>query len=420
MNDFNAQNDPGPMDWQALRNRFRMEASRMVNGMINVVPALSHGPRRVHPKAATTAVPLRAQSAMEWHFEHWNASSYLEVAPAYRGVLPRKTMRFPHPALDAAAQAEGWVKGPFEIPTLFVIEIPYGRTIGRHGAVVTPDRTLLTDLSREFRAAPGDHSLLHTATLPPRLSRRKGRYALLHGPGNSPFHFLYDALPRIEVLRRAGFEIGDFDGFLVSKPKYQAYYATFDRLGIPREKILWCSRKRHVECESLVVASFPNNGREHHPITFPFLRALSGLDLPELARKRRRLFISRKDAATASRRIVNEEALLPLLEKFGFERVTLGHLSFQEQAALFASAECIASPHGAGLSNLCFCSPPARLLEIFAPDTLPTFYRSLALQLGLRYEALVGEKVASPHATVPGEDIRVDPDQLEILLREMV
>jgi capsular polysaccharide biosynthesis protein len=52
----------------------------------------------------------------------------------------------------------------------------------------------------------------------------------------------------------------------------------------------------------------------------------------------------------------------------GFERIedtVLNAMSLREQAALFASAEVLVSPHGSQLSNTYFCRPGFVLVECF-------------------------------------------------------
>ncbi len=353
--------------------------------------------------------------AAQWHFSGWRGSTYTQVAPVYEGSFPREPYLHPHPATEEGE----WLKGPYTISAPFVLEIPYGRTVGRHGAVLTPDHVLLRDLSREFFIPMEDHPLLHEPELP-KLTRLRGRYALLNGPGNSAYHWLFDTLPRLEVLRLAGYRLEDFDGFLMTRPKYEAHYATLDLLGIPRDKITWCTRIRHFECDSLVAPSFANDDLQHHPFVIPFLRSL----LPptgEPEPPRRRIYVSRRDAVTARRGIVNEAELLPILERHGFCTVALGELSFEQQARVFATAECIVSPHGGGLANLCFCQPGTRMLEIFAPDYAPAHYRTLSAQAGLVYQPLFGEAVPSAEGgTANGGNIRVDAGQFESLLQALL
>ncbi len=77
----------------------------------------------------------------------------------------------------------------------------------------------------------------------------------------------------------------------------------------------------------------------------------------------KRIYISRNDAKL--RRVRNEDRILALLEKRGFERVTLGGMPMARQVQHFRQAEAIVSPHGAGLAHLAWCRPGTKVLEFF-------------------------------------------------------
>ena len=82
---------------------------------------------------------------------------------------------------------------------------------------------------------------------------------------------------------------------------------------------------------------------------------------------------------------------MPILAKRGFEMVAPGTLSFRDQVALFASAEFIAGPHGAGLTNILFSPANAKVLEIFPVSKLKNTYFLLSVSLGQTYRAVIGD-----------------------------
>lgn len=361
--------------------------------------------------------PAQVAGAREWQrrLSLWRRK-WTPLDPLYRGQLPKEAFFYPHPSLEGAE----WLLQDFEVPETFVLQIPFGRVLGRHGAVVSDDNVLLSDLSRTFTHQSPDHYLLHQQRVS-RLRRREGRFAVINGVGDSTYHWLYDCLPRFELLRLAGFDLDAFDGFFMNRPKYEAHYKTLELLGIPLSKIVWCTQSSHFGCDRLVVPSFSGNRRQHHPWVYPFLRKMAGLPVQAGGQtKRRRIFISRKDAPTAIRRIVNEAEILAVLKKYGFEEVVLGGLDFAEQVHLFASAEFVVAPHGGGLSNLCFCNRPAKVLELFAPDYTRTDFRSIARQMGFAYEALVGEHVPCPGEKLNGGDMRIEPGKIRQIMEAML
>ena len=77
----------------------------------------------------------------------------------------------------------------------------------------------------------------------------------------------------------------------------------------------------------------------------------------------RRLFISRRGAI--SRRIINEDEIMPTLVRHGFSCIELERHSLSTQVALFAEATHSITMHGAGLTNLIHACGGS-LLELFA------------------------------------------------------
>lgn len=56
-----------------------------------------------------------------------------------------------------------------------------------------------------------------------------------------------------------------------------------------------------------------------------------------------------------------------------------------------AAAKVIISPHGAGLTNLVFCSPGTKLIEIFSPKYVNCLYWQISNFCDLQYYYLIGE-----------------------------
>lgn len=118
------------------------------------------------------------------------------------------------------------------------------------------------------------------------------------------------------------------------------------------------------------------------------IRTLRSWFLPAAAPLRSggsRVFISRSDAN--GRRLLNQPELEQEIARRGFQILRLETLGFPEQVALFADAEVVIGPHGAGFANAIFCPPGATLGELFGPDYHPSFFCSLAARCGLRYGA---------------------------------
>lgn len=111
--------------------------------------------------------------------------------------------------------------------------------------------------------------------------------------------------------------------------------------------------------------------------------------LPPDAGTPRRIYVARR----GERVVLNEDALLPLLEGYGFERIFLEDHPLERQWALLGHARDVVGIHGAGLANLAFClgrprdesptgAPRFRLVELFSPGFANNCFRQYAAALG--------------------------------------
>lgn len=115
----------------------------------------------------------------------------------------------------------------------------------------------------------------------------------------------------------------------------------------------------------------------------------SCLDIPVPQITDRKIYISRKN--TKRRRFINEDEVATFLTQRGYETHTMDGLSIRDQAALFASASHIVSPHGAALTNLLYSPKDLQILEIHhskEDPRLDAYYRGLAFSLGMHYESI--------------------------------
>jgi capsular polysaccharide biosynthesis protein len=122
----------------------------------------------------------------------------------------------------------------------------------------------------------------------------------------------------------------------------------------------------------------------------------------------RRIYVSRADAA--DRRILNESELMSVLNKYGFERIVPGSLSFEEQVQTFADAEIILGPHGAGLTNIIFADETT-LVELFGSYQNACFF-TLAQGVGHEYVSVMCRS--------NGSDMVVDVDTIEAVVDDVV
>lgn len=112
-----------------------------------------------------------------------------------------------------------------------------------------------------------------------------------------------------------------------------------------------------------------------------------------------RIYISRDDSTR--RRLVNEAELMEVLEDEGFECYKMSEHSEAENVRLFADADIIVSPHGAGLTNVMYASD-AIVVELRPNNDYSWVYYVMSEKNGLEYRYVEGDD--NPE----GENFRID------------
>lgn len=296
-----------------------------------------------------------------------------------------------------------------------VAELPGGRVLGPHRAVISGRGDLVFEISQYFGTRrPREHPLFLDPFVDAPLEVA-GRLGVLASRGDSNYyHFLFDALPRLGVLEQAG--VAAVDRWYV--PTQAAFQAELlDLFGIAPDQRVDASVHPHVRAETLVVPGPPAMTEKNPPWVAAFLRErlLSQVDT---SGPRKRIYVTRGPSAN-NRSVTNEPDVLALLRERGFEAADPGAMSVREQIRTFATADIIVAPHGAALANLAFASPGAAIVELFpAGYVLPTYWRLAGGVPGLRYRYLSapGGPRRQTRATAIVRDIDVNVAELATIV----
>jgi cytochrome c-type biogenesis protein CcmH/NrfG len=201
--------------------------------------------------------------------------------------------------------------------------------------------------------------------------------ALLVGGNSNYYHWLVDYLPRLAIHDLMGLD--GSAAVLLATDLPAAAVETLDLLGIAAARRRTLPRGRLHDCHDLVVAALPSRYGFTHPWALDFLRSrLQGTRRPQ---GRRRLYVARSDAQ--HRRVVNEPEVSQVLAARGIETVLLGGMGFAAQRDLFAEADLVVGVHGAGLANLVFAPPQARVLELASAVYRANYFPNLAATAGI-------------------------------------
>lgn len=221
------------------------------------------------------------------------------------------------------------------------------------------------------------------------------------------FHWLADALTRLFVVRDRVRDLllilpGKYHGCEFVESSLKAFGVTNVDFIDPNEVL---------ECRSLVLPSHtapPGHFKDEA------IRGVRNVLLSAYGSSREegeRLYITRSKAT--KRRILNEDKIAPVLNKFGFQTISTEDLSFADQVKICSRARYIVSNHGAGLTNALFLRDGGSVLELRnESDCVNNCYFTLASALNFNYFYQIcpaQDPLADPHEA----DLLVDPGELE-------
>lgn len=304
-----------------------------------------------------------------------------------------------------------------ELPPTYVVEINQGRVWGDEGVVITPDGGVLADIARAYQRKTEDHPIFALSS-PPNLVELKGTIVVVSARGGhrNYFHWLFDVLPRFHLLRSSQFAQQQIDYYILNSLQFPFQRETLQYFDIPFDRIITSEYVPYLRAERLILPSRTCIDGHVQPWTCKVLRRI--FHSKPVPQGPKRIFISRRMAKR--RRVVNEDVIQTFLERSGFVTVVLETMKVEDQVSLFAGADVVVAPHGAGLSNLLFCSVGTKVVEFFSPNAVTFGYWGLSHIIGLEYYYLLGQgprPLAEDDPFLIDEDIAIDVAELTSLMK---
>jgi hypothetical protein len=309
-------------------------------------------------------------------------------------VRPAETVERTVPLGFPAHDSDFEVVRSERVPRVAIAELPGGRVLSPHNAVITGADDLLLEVSLYFGTSRArEHPIcLHPFPgLPLEVGGRLGVLAL-QGDSNY-YHFMIDVLPRLGLFEQCP---------EIAPPElwYAPAGEEFQRellglLGIGPDQYVDSSRVRHVQAECLVVPSPPAMTVINPPWAVSFLRRRL-LATPIERVEGRAIYVNRGGGPN-NRQVTNEGELIDYLSARGFQVIVPEKMSATEKIRAFAEASVIVGAHSAGLVNLAFASPGAAVVELFPAGGTNTCYWKLASGVpGLEYRYVCGSGDPTP------------------------
>lgn len=188
------------------------------------------------------------------------------------------------------------------------------------------------------------------------------------------------------------------------------------RLGFGEDRLLDTRRKIRVSARTVVTAN--NQGALWLPSPSAILALRrTFLTGPQPGTGRKRFYVSR---SRWRRKVRNEDDVRRVVTSFGVEVIEDVPPSVSEQIQLFREASLVVSAHGSALTNLVWCAPGTRIIELLSRSYAQMHIAFLSHILGLDYRSLVDDSPRPHHWTNIGEDVSVDIDSLKKTLEAAV
>tara|TARA_B100000029_G_scaffold269629_1_gene264970 strand:- start:7618 stop:8724 length:1107 start_codon:yes stop_codon:yes gene_type:complete len=272
-----------------------------------------------------------------------------------------------------------------------------------HDTAIILDNSIIEGPSHQLRPinnAEVEKNIVFTKGTPRIKKKLQGRVLslLTGGGGNENYsHWLLDVLPRIALCEDV-LNISEVDFFLLPSMKKKFQRETLDLLNIEESKRISSENFRHISASEIVVTDHPycisgdaTNDIHNIPEWISSWLKKKYLNIKNKGSNYpKKIFIDRSDAKSNTshlRKIINENDVRDYLLQNGFKTIILGKYHFQEQVQIFNNADVIVGLHGAGLTNVCFSKPGAKLIE-FKSMTTGFQYENLAKKNKLVYNCI--------------------------------
>jgi hypothetical protein len=235
---------------------------------------------------------------------------------------------------------------------------------------------------------------LHPSLSSPYLGRRlpalnKAIFLMTPRAKANYYHWLADLLPRLLLIQKCTLADRDQYSIILHQPSRQYETDTLQLLGIRKEHLIRLEAFDTIAVGDVVIADYL-----HSPDGQKFPHWKKSL-LDEFKYKyidlhhkkaNRRIYLLR--GKHKSRRLLGEEKLVNMLSESGFEILDPQHLTLLEQMKTLSEAAVVVGLHGAALTNIIFCQPGTRVIELRSSHLPPEHYSEIAKTYDLQFESI--------------------------------
>ena len=192
------------------------------------------------------------------------------------------------------------------------------------------------------------------------------------GSGNNYFHFIFDIIPKIHLLIYKK-KLKDVDYFYLTNPK-KWQIVILKILGIMENKIIDSKIYNHIHADEIYAVDHPwyDKGYIQYNLNKIPKWIINENRKTFLKYKpknyNKKIFLDRSYSNYNHCQIENLETISKLVLKKNIATYRPEQLSFKNQIKLFNSSSLILGAHGAAFTNIIFCRPGTKIIEIIPSD----------------------------------------------------
>ena len=231
-------------------------------------------------------------------------------------------------------------------------------------------------------------------------------------------HWILDVIPKL-IMTKKFKDLNNFDAILIPNVKKKFQTDSLGYFNISKNKILDGSEITHLYADKITIPGHPYWELGKHQfetvanVDKDILKSIREIFLKDYDsnkyKKNENIFIDRSDSIFNHNKLINNLEIIDYLKKREFIIIKLAELSFNEQIKIFNKAKIIIGSHGAALTNLIFCEPSTRVIEIGNPHFDCDVFRNISNIQKLNYSFIKAKPANSEFG-----DMKIDIKDLKI------
>ena len=192
------------------------------------------------------------------------------------------------------------------------------------------------------------------------------------GSGNNYFHFFFDIIPKIFIIKKK--YINKINFYYVAAPKVWQI-KIFKILGIREKSLINSSKYKHIFADKIISLDHPWYHKGYFqeqvkklPRWIIFINRKLFLNKAKKIKSSKKIFLDRSRSKYNHCQIFNQRKFNKWIKEKKITSYKPENLSLEKQIYLFNKASIILGAHGAAFTNIIFCRPGTKIIEIIPAD----------------------------------------------------